>query len=394
MKPEGGEDEKQISLANRVRYLLNTLLLRNPFWQIMVLVCVSAVIVLIGMLLVEDLTSNSFWWSFTRLVDQGTFINDNYDPQVAAVGVAVTVGGILILSLLIGIFSSKINEKLDSLKRGKSPVIEKGHFVVCGSGDRLFEVTRELIRASEQDSIHGRIVMFSRLSREEMEEKVEQRLGRRKVRKVICRSGSTTDVDALQIACFSRCRGFVVVGDDDGRILKTLVGIDAIREANRPVGVCELRNRRRHRIAQMAYSGIHWIPVREIVMRLIVQVCRQPGLSSVYNEILSFAGNEFYLKGFPEMEGLAFGEISGRIRGGVAVGMQSGEEMLLNPPAGKVLEKDSRLLILTRDSESCSFIESCEINEETVQRRGESCRKPLKMLILSGGSRQDRKSVV
>jgi len=108
------------------------------------------------MVLVQDLTPDSFWWSFTRLLDQGTFINDNYDSQIAVVGVVVTLGGILILSLLIGIFSSKITEQLEVLKRGKSSVLEKDHYIVCGDGDRLYEVTRELIRAhkipEKQDS--------------------------------------------------------------------------------------------------------------------------------------------------------------------------------------------------------------------------------------------------
>lgn len=101
---------KCISIGSRIRYFVNNLLIRNPAWQILALFAISGLIIVLGMALVRDLTSDSFWWSFTRLLDHGTFINDNNNPQMAMVGVLVTIGGILVLSLLIGILSSKITE--------------------------------------------------------------------------------------------------------------------------------------------------------------------------------------------------------------------------------------------------------------------------------------------
>jgi ion channel POLLUX/CASTOR len=378
--------ERHITSGNRIRYFVNNLLSRNPFLQILVLFAISALVIAIGMILVEDLTPDTFWWSFTRLLDQGTFINDNYNPQIAAVGVLVTIGGILVLSLLIGIISSKITEQLDVLKRGKSTVLEKDHYIVCGDGDRLYEVTRELIKAQE-NSRQGKIVLFSSNSREELEEVLIQRIGRKQSRKVICRSGNTTDVDSLQLPCFHKCKGFVVVGDDDSDILKTLVAVNSLREDSHPVGVCELRSKARQRIAEMAYRDIHWLPVREIVMRLIVQVCRQPGLSAVYNEILSFDRNEFYIKECPEVENCTFLDISNRIRNGVAIGIKSDAKMLINPDPSTVFNRDDRLLLLAENSDSYDFEEQLKKVDQFDGSATEKCRKPLNMLIFSGSSR-------
>ena len=379
---------KCITIGSRIRYFINNLLIRNPAWQILALFAISGLIIVTGMALVKGLTSDSFWWSFTRLLDQGTFINDNTNPQVAMVGVMVTLGGILVLSLLIGILSSKITEQLESLKRGKSPVLEKDHYIVCGDGDRLFEVTRELMKAHEEDSIKGKIVIFSNSSREEIEEILTQRLGRKSTRIVICRSGNTTDVDSLQLPCFQKCAGFVIVGDDDGEILKTLVAVNSIIENNHPVGVCELRNRATRRIAQMAYTDIHWLPVREIVMRLIVQVCRQPGLSAVYNEILSFDRNEFYLNECPEVENRTFREIANRIHRGVAIGIQSAGKMWINPEPDMRLNPGDRLLLLAENSASFSFDDEPVSTGKFEKAGGDTCRKQLSMLIFSGNSRK------
>ncbi|MBN2588118.1 MAG: hypothetical protein JXA64_01380 [Candidatus Fermentibacteraceae bacterium] len=386
--PSGG-GPRRISPGSRIRYFVNNLLIRNPAWQILALVTVSAVIIVLGMLLVGDLIQGSFWWSFTRLLDQGTFIGDNqYEPQVATVGVMVTIGGILVLSLLIGIFSSKITEQLDALKRGRSTVLEKDHYIVCGTGDRLYEVTRELLRAREETRKDGKIVIFSESSREVMEEILAQRLGRKSVKQVICRSGNTTDVDSLQLPCFQRCSGFVIVGDDDSRIIKTLVGINSLREGNRPVGVCELRSRSRERIAGMAFHDIHCVPVREVVMRLIVQVCRQPGLSAVYSEILSFAGNEFYIEETPEAEGLTFGEIARRIRGKVAAGIMSDGKLELNPAPETIFNRGNSLLVLAEDSRPTVFSREESGTDDLEDLGRDTCRQPLRMLVLSGQSRR------
>ncbi len=384
---------KTKELENKIKYAVNDLLARNPLWQILVLVIISVIIIGLADLLIEpsDIVSDSgkstggqFWWLFTRLLDQGTFIGDyEYSTFVAVVGVMVTLGGILVLSLLIGIFSSKITEQIDSLKRGKSPIVQKNHLVVCGSGDRMYEVVRELVEAVEENSLSGKIVLFSSASREEMEEILSQRLKKNQRKKVICRSGVTTDYDALDLPRFDRCRGFVVVGDNDANIIKTLIAVEALREKNVPNGICEIRVKAKERIAKMAYKEIHCVPVREIVMRLLVQIGRQPGLSSVYNEVLSFNKSEFYLIKNPKIVGASFVEISRMINEGIAVGIESEENVILNPPSDMLFSSGDSLLVLAKNELVCSFSSETKCLV-TSQKREAIIEKPLKILVFSG----------
>ncbi|MCK5131669.1 MAG: hypothetical protein KAR40_05895 [Candidatus Sabulitectum sp.] len=377
------------TLGTRLRYLVNDLLIRNPFWQMLILVIASLMIITIGVLLVDDSVGDGFWWSFTRLLDQGTFINDDKcEPHIALVGVLITIGGILVLSLLIGIFSSKITEQLDSLKRGKSPIVEKNHFIVCGDGDRLYEVARELVEARNEGSSRGSIVMFSRRSREEMEEVLAQRIGRKQARQVICRSGDTTDVDSLGLPGFQRCAGFVIIGDNDNTVIKTLIAVNSIRGKGHSTGVCELRNRARGRIAKMACPDVRWIPVREIMMRLLVQIGRQPGLSAVYSEILSFRGNEFYLQKQKELEGCSFREISERVQNGIALGIFKNGKIALNPPSEMILDSEDSLLVLAENKNSFSFVENRFAVVEAGFKSEIMFEEPLRMLVFSGHSRK------
>ena len=139
----------------------------------------------------------------------------------------------------------------------------------------------------------------------------------------------------------------------------------------------------------MAYKEIHCVPVREIVMRLLVQIGRQPGLSSVYNEILSFDKNEFYLIKDPEVLrkiiGLSFREISRKISEGIAVGIKSVDNVVLNPPSNMVFSSGDSLLILTENESKCSFADETKCFV-TTHNREEVLEDPLRILIFSGWS--------
>lgn len=381
-------------LGKRVQYLLNDLLVRNPLWQIFFLVAVSAVVVIAGMLLVRfHLNSGheetTFWWSLTRLMDQGTFVDDHEDdPHTQAVAVFITLCGVLVMSTLIGTFSSKISQRLESLKRGRSPVVEKDHLIVCGSGDRLYEVTRELMEAwkDEPRSRRSRIVMLSENSREEMEEILTQRTGKKATRQVLCRTAEVTDIDSLRLGGFDRCRGFVITGGEDTAVLKTLIAVNSLCGKNRPVAVCEVRNTGMGEITRMAHPDVKWVPVREVVMRLLIQICRQPGLSAVYKEILSFSGNEFYFRKCPETEGLCFGEARSKLVTGIAVGMEKDGKAVINPPFGTVFGGSDSLLVLAEGPDKISFADVPAPFVHAAFKKTQSHGSLFKILVFSGHS--------
>ena len=380
-------------LGKRLQYHLNDILAGNPLWQIFFLVVFSAAVILIGMALIRSHLEcvdgqNPFWWSLTRLMDQGTFVGDHKDDHHAqVVAVLITLCGILVMSTLIGTVSSKISERLDSLKRGRSPIVEKDHLIVCGNGDRLYEVTRELIesRMDEPRSHRSSIVMFSESSRETMEEILAQRTGRKYAKEVICRSGVVTDIDSLRLVGFDRCRGFVIIGEEDTVVLKTLIAVSSLCNGNKPVSVCEIRNAVMGEVARMAHEDVKWVPVREVVMRLLIQICRQPGLSAVYKEILSFSGNEFYFRESPEVNGVSFREAASRLSEGVAVGIDRGGEVEINPSGETVLGPEDRMLILARDLESIRFVKSPGAVLVEAKEK-ESCGDLFEMLVFSGYS--------
>ncbi|MBD3370493.1 hypothetical protein GF402_09050, partial [Candidatus Fermentibacteria bacterium] len=294
------------TLRQRIRYRLDLLIARSPVWQIFVLALLSILIVVLGTISISSAAPESLgveernglayriWWSVCRLMDPGTFVDDFTTTAVALSGLLITLGGVLVFSLLIGVLSSKFAEKLDSLKRGKSMVVEKGHTIILGTGDKLFEIIKELIEANanQKDRV---IVVCSPTKKVEMEETLRERIDDFRTTRVVCRRGRLTDIDALRILGFDAASSVIVLGRSDEETVKALLAAESLRHDNHDLAaVCEVRNWSMGRIASLAFPGLRWIAIGEVITRLTVQVCRQPGLSAVYGEVLSFTGNEFY----------------------------------------------------------------------------------------------------
>lgn len=136
----------------------------------------------------------------------------------------------------------------------------------------------------------------------------------------------------------------------------------------------------------MACREAIWIPVREIVMRLLVQVGRQPGLSAVYSEILSFDKNEFYLKKSSRITGLTFLEISGMISQGIAAGILTDGSLVLNPAVDMIFSEGDSLLVLSGNMNSFDF-DRVPDSREIYKREMHPAVDPSRMLVLSGYSR-------
>ncbi len=109
-------------------------------------------------------------------------------------------------------------------------------------------------------------------------------------------------------------------------------------------------------------------------------------LSAVYKEILSFAGNEFYIREWPFLEGSSFDGIAKRCRGGVVAGIQKGGRVILNPSSETVYRPGDRLLVLAETPRSYSFIDEQLETDSLKVKPKQVCGGLFRMLVFSGHS--------
>ena len=59
-----------------------------------------------------------------------------------------TLGGVLVISSLIGVLSNVIQNKIEDLRKGRSLVMEENHTVILGWSSQIFTVLAEIIEAN------------------------------------------------------------------------------------------------------------------------------------------------------------------------------------------------------------------------------------------------------
>ena len=69
-------------------------------------------------------------------------------------------------------------------------------------------------------------------------------------------------------------------------------------------------------------ADVETVVSHDILGRLMVMSARQPGLAKVYNSILGFDGDEFYLNVWPELYGVQFSDLCDRFPDAICLGIK------------------------------------------------------------------------
>src|SRR5690606_11082005 len=89
------------------------------------------------------------WRSLLRTLDPGTMGDDTGTGPFLGLMLLATVGGIFIVSSLIGVITTGLEGKIAELRKGRSRVVEHGHTVLLGWSEQVFTVVAELVEANQ-----------------------------------------------------------------------------------------------------------------------------------------------------------------------------------------------------------------------------------------------------
>lgn len=131
---------EQVSLNKLIAYRVDVFLSVYPYAKPLVLLFATLLLILIGGLALFGVTSDDLvhclWLSWTYVADSGNHANsEGIGPRLVAV--SISFGGMLIFAMMLGLVSDGISEKFDSLRKGKSEVVEQNHTLILGWSDKL-----------------------------------------------------------------------------------------------------------------------------------------------------------------------------------------------------------------------------------------------------------------
>jgi hypothetical protein len=293
---------------DRLRYRIDEFFGRGTIALILGLFAISLLIVLVIAIVVSATGADEgqyqlpqlIWMGLLRTLDPGTMGSDAGSLGFLAAMLALTLGGIFVISALIGIINTGIQGRLAELRKGRSRVIESDHTVVLGWNQQVFTILSELI-AANANRRGATVVVLADRDKIDMEDEIRTRISDTKGTRIVCRSGSPVDLDEIDIANVQRSRSIIVLAPDvdepDIEVIKTILAItnDPNRRPEPYHVVAELHDLSNVEATRLVGKDeVELIVVGDVVSRIIAQTCRQPGLSIVYGELLDFDGDEIY----------------------------------------------------------------------------------------------------
>lgn len=331
----------------------------------------------------------AFWRNLMRTLDAGTMGGDaGWAFRIAML--LVTIGGVFVISTLIGILSSAIEAKLDDLRKGRSRLLEENHTVILGWTEQIYTIIPEIVSANENQK-SSCIAIMSDHDKVEMDEALKSRIGKTGSTHIVCRSGSPMDVNDLSIISLNDSRSIIVLSpegseDPDSEVIKTILAITNLPDRRQEPYhiIAEIRNPRNSEIAMIVGKDeLEIIQTGEIVARIIAQTCRQSGLSVVYTELMDFGGDEIYIKSFPELAGKSYGEILSLYNNNCVLGILTpGNPAQLNPPMDTIFTAADKLIVVAEDDDKIFVDGKPALQLELIKSIKSNNSKPEKTLLM------------
>ncbi|MBR7016556.1 MAG: hypothetical protein IKI12_08955 [Lachnospiraceae bacterium] len=368
MKNEKKSPEtRTFSLRERFRYWFDNRMTGGSLGFIRFLIAASLLLALFMAALIillgfseEGETVSVLWDSVATVINAWMPSFEDGSPGYLILMSLTAIAGLLFTSVFIGIITSAIEEKIDSLKRGNSLVLEQDHIVVLGFSPGEYTLLSQLILAAAGKP--ACVVLAEDMDRADMEDDLHENLELPENFRIVCRTVDITDPASLEKCSVETCRTVIVSPTDDMKTIKAILAVSALLEDKGApeISVNAIISKNEHRfppsIAET--NNISTLQTSSILAKMIAHSCTQTGLSEAFREIFNFEGSEFYLIDLPGIGSLTFEDLSLRLDGASPAGIYRDGAMQLNPPFDLALREDDRVLVFSEESGSAKLLEA------------------------------------
>lgn len=346
-----------------IRYLVDKAFVHKFVGQLLLFVILVVSVTLIGMtamffglfaddnadiiMIPRDIDAgliDSLWWSLNQVMRLPGFVRSyGATAPVVAYSLFLSLMGLVVFSVLISLINNTIRSRIEALRKGDTPVLERNHVLVLGWNNKVFSILRQLARL--QPGV--KVVILAPREIDMMQEELRIAGIQRERVKVILRSGIPSNHGELDRVAVERAASVIVLATDadDSEAIKTIVLLTARQNwpAKPPVLTSEIAMERNYELANIAARNrLHIISSSSIISKVIVQTVRNPGLADVYNEIFSPAGSSIYVQSIAACTDRPMAEIAYGLSDAIPLGITWNEKRdgIVRYAAGLNLEPD------------------------------------------------------
>ena len=360
------------TLGEKVRYYFENTMSAGPAGVIKWLALVSLfMVLLLGVVILifgiksspeAEAESLGFvegaWQSLMATLDSGTMGGDE-GWSFRAVRFVATLGGIFLISILIGTISSGIDEKLDELKKGRSRVLESNHTLILGWSEKVFSIISEIIEANSNQKKPS-IVILADKDKGEMEDEIRSKIENFGNTKIIVRSGSPLESSAIAVVNPNEARSIIVLANEEANadtyVIKSVLALTNGKNRKKDAFniVAEIKDPKNMEAADLVGNDeTVFVLSADLISRITAQTCRQSGLSVVYSEILQFDGDEIYFQAEPKLTGKTYKDVVFAYENSAVFGiLTKDEQALINPPMDTVFNAGDSVIAISEDDDT------------------------------------------
>ena len=329
----------------------------------LVLILICATIVLIGGITNPN-GKHGFieagWASLMRTFDPGTMGGDEKWP-LRSVSLVATLGGLFIVSALIGVITTGLDGRLQALRRGRGSVALNGHTLILGWSSAVEAIVAELAEANS-NLRKSAVVVLADFPKEAMDDALAtvSKINRRMI--TLTRTGETANVENLRTVGVESAKSVVVVSSeqshdaDPDAVRTTLAVLNATGYKGHVV--VELKRRTLadtlHTVSRgraLAVTGPH------VIAQVTAEVCRYHGMSDVYQDLFDFEGDEIYFHHEPALVGRSFGEAVQSFETSSIMGLRAADGSIrLAPPVDTLLVEGDMLIAISEDDDTIVLV--------------------------------------
>ena len=315
---------------------------------------------------ISDAIISTFWDSLVSIFNSSMPSSEEGTLLYIVLNTISAIAGIFFSSLLIGIVSSAFEEKVESLRKGNSVVLERNHTVILGYNLGEHGLLKQLILAAgEKRKV---IVILTDIEKPEIEQDIKDSVDVPKNVEVICRNGDITKVNSLRCCSIEYAEVVIINALNDNRRTRAIMAVSKLKkefpEFRARIVSCVSDERHLLPANKMTDERMVVMMTDDFTARALAHTSTEPGLSIAFRDMLNFEGAEFYFEEDVNFYGKSILELASFVDKASIVGVIRDGEINLNPDEDFVVELGDKL-VMYEDSKGSYEVKEIEMKNVT-----------------------------
>ena len=346
------------SIHKYIKYRIDRLFNKGLVYQLIILV-LGILCMLLGTSIFMRFLFNyplekAFWEGVNQFIATGNISAVDGHFGIVIIFLIINFVGVCVWGLLIAMINNSLQLRIYNLSKGNSFIMERNHSIILGYGEEALTIIEEfiigrakkivLLSEHDADSIKKRIVFMKKHGKAD----------------IIIREGNPNIIENLKLLNIEKSHSISIINDNDTESLKILLSLKKISDESdnrhNTMNICVLLNNMESieiiKSIEDKIFKIHAVYKYEILYKLIAQSIVYTGLSSVYEELFSYNGNDIKIEKDYNLENMKFIDASRKMlnKNEILLGfIDNKNKTLFSPGYNSLIKNKDDLIILYKN---------------------------------------------